>query len=133
MTGIVTVTPRVHHGLNKGGEDLYLTFACTVDGDQLPDDFEVHLEVSNDTYGYNVDCQDEDAHEAWFQSDVPYTAAVCYTTWHCDVTWEGDAAAARKLVEGELRKRDNWQFCHRPGEPAKLCFKYEHYVGGNAD
>lgn len=132
---VLYVKPTVEAGLNRGGEDLSLSFACEVEGETVPTEFDTQLatDAEDDLDGVNVGLLDDEEAERVAETGGPYRGRLKYTTHHYEVEWEGTAVDAFLLMVDHLKDNQNWRFCHRPGESPKLRFTYQHYVGGNAD
>lgn len=132
------VTPVVLAGLNRGGENLFLDFKCTVEGETVPTEFDVLLDVDDDHEGLSVELEDEEDEEdeegeTEYTDENPYRGKVKYHTNHYEFEWEGTSADALALLGDKLKNNRLWQFCHHPGETPRLQFKYRHYVAGNAE
>lgn len=115
-TATLTVTPHVIHGINRGGEDLFLCFECTEDANThevTPEDGNFSWELEFDDEGEKV------------------VKLSCFTEYH---EWEGtpDDLYALAVANGLLDKT-KWQWYGPADQEPQQRWKYQHYVDGNAD
>jgi len=112
------VTPHVVCGTDKGGEDLYLCFECTEQGDThevTPEDGNVSWQLEFDDEGEKV------------------VSLRCVTDYY-EHEWEGTPEDLLALaVENGLLDETKWQWHGPVSEEPKRRWKYQHYVTGNAD
>ena len=114
---LVTVTPRVVHGTDRGGEDLFLDFAA----DGAPDQEPVTVE-----FGQEGDLT--------FEEDEDDTSLVVVTTENYEFEWRGTPEQLAQLAVGAgCQNEANWQWCGPVSGPPAKQFRHEHYVGGNAE
>jgi hypothetical protein len=116
---IVTVSPLLVAGTDRGGEDLFLKFTCEVTGQP---DFS----------------QPQDSRGGFMSPFAPLKDGIVEEDYEMqagpteyEFMWEGKVADLREILKDEIRKESNWS---RPGFSSNVCkFEYKHFVDGNAD
>ena len=132
----IYVEPRAEAGTDRGGEDLYLDFTAHYDGDTPPSEpIEVVLSTRDDWEG-STTIHTEDGE-----------VRIRYKSPHYEFDWEGTGDDALGLIvksyEGRkvivtqvldhFKKREYWQYCHKPGQSPRLVCKVECFIDGNAE
>lgn len=121
---VVNVWPRVKHGTDRGGEDLFIVFSVetmvkpNLDNPQ----FEIG-ELSED------ECEGSMCVEALeVDTNESITKIRFWTSYEFE--WKGGKKELADLVREELKNSNRWTRSFS-GETWK--FRYQHFVDGNAD
>jgi hypothetical protein len=117
---LVTVTPKVEAGTDRGGEDLFLVFETVGD---YNDTFTVETRPGDPSWDCNGNGNEDD----------PYALWSCYTE-HYEFSWEGTLLDLHALaVKVGVTNGNDWEWYGPVNEPPKRRFQFEHFVAGNAE
>ena len=130
----IYVSPVVIAGTQRGGEDLQFCYRAEHCGENPPTDEEVEvvLYCAEDHEDLSVQIL-EDIEE--IEDDEYADVRVRYTTNYYEFTWEGkgeDALKTGPILE-HFKNPENWAYCHKPGQPARLRCERTELIEGNAE
>jgi hypothetical protein len=122
---LVTISPVVTAGLERGGEDLELEFHGTYCSDTLP--------KAINKLEWNFDCNG-------FSHEEDNNGLVKIETDFYEFSWEGKIEDTLDLeiwrnttVRGKLLDPNSWSYAHKPGEKPRLSCKFRAEIDGNAE
>ena len=115
MTKAICVTPEVVSGIDRNGEDFYLSFECVEEAESyeiVPEDGKVGWDLELDEEGEVANLS-------------------CSTVHHC-FKWEGTLDDLYVIaVKNGLLDQEKWEWFGPVNEPPKRRWRHKYFVDGN--